>query len=364
MPDESGGSDRPRTRWTFWRVLYRLFLFSAVLLALCVVAGGVAAFIVYDHVVQPGTPGAIVEVAVPKGASGRDIGVLLAQSGVIEREAFFRFALKLDPAPQPIRHGVYELPKGLSARQLLELLHAGPAHMLPSEQIKITVPEGLAIPQVAALFPNPAAFAAAASDKELLAKLGVAAASLEGFLMPDTYFFDAQPPERVMAERMIDQFQAAYGRLLSEIPAAAQYDVLKIVTVASLIEEEARVEEERPLVAAVIYNRLEKKMPLQLDSTLQFVLGKYGQRMLDADKQVDSPYNTYKYAGLPPGPISSPGLSSLRAALEPAEVKYLYFVSNADGKTHTFSGTYAEHGKAVGRYRKEMLKQRRQESGR
>lgn len=362
MPDAPRREDKPRSRWTFWRVLFRVFLGMAVLLVLVGLAGGVVAFLVYDHVIQPGQPGQVVEVAVPKGASGRDIGVLLAQSGLVEREAFFHFALKLDPAPQPIRHGVYELPKGLSALQLLEYLHRGPSHMLPGEQVKITVPEGLSLPQTAVLFPDPKAFIEAASDKKLIELLGIKAVNLEGFLMPNTYFFDVQPPEHTAIERMVEQFQKSYARLVAEIPGAGRFDLLQVVTVASLVEEEARVDEERPKVAAVIYNRLDKDMPLQLDSTLQYALGKYGQRMLDADKAVDSPYNTYKYPGLPPGPISSPGLASLRAALEPASVKYLYFVSNADGKTHTFSGTLNEHGKAVGRYRKQMQKQRQHDA--
>ena len=117
-------------------------------------------------------------------------------------------------------------------------------------------------------------------------------------------------------------------------------------------------------VAAVIYNRLKKNMALEMDSTLQYALGKYGTRILDADKEVDSPYNTYRYRGLPPRPISNPGVASLRAAMDPAEVEYLYFVSNADGKTHTFSRTLREHNKAVARYRREIRQQRRAERSR
>ncbi|MDX9975999.1 MAG: endolytic transglycosylase MltG, partial [FCB group bacterium] len=138
-------------------------------------------------------------------------------------------------------------------------------------------------------------------------------------------------------------------------------DLNKIVTIASLVEEESRVDDERPLVAAVVYHRLKQNMALGFDSTLQFALNKYGERMLDADKAVDSPYNTYLNAGLPPGPICSPGIKSLRAALNPADVDYLYFVSNADGKTHTFSRTYAEHNRAVADFRKKIAPQRKAE---
>jgi UPF0755 protein len=160
---------------------------------------------------------------------------------------------------------------------------------------------------------------------------------------------------------MVTQFEKEYEALLQEHPAARERSKLEIVTVASLVEEEARVDEERAIVAAVIYNRLSKGRPLEMDSTLQFALGKYGQRLLSEDKAVESPYNTYRKAGLPPGPISNPGVASLRAAMAPADMDYLYFVSNADGLTHTFSRTLKEHNAAVARYRKEIAVQRREQ---
>lgn len=352
-------SARPR-RWSFWRIVLSLYLYAAALLVLCVATAGVAAFIFYDHVVQPGTPGPKVEVAIPAGSTGRDAGRILVEMGLLEREAFFLLALKLDGTNQVIRHGVYELPRGLSALELLRLLYKGPARSLTADQVRITVPEGLTIEQASALFPNPEAFRSAAHNPELIARLEISAASLEGFLMPNTYFFDAQPDEAAVVDRMVAQFEKEYSRLLREIPGADQFDKMTIVTVASLIEEETRVDEERPLVAAVIYNRIKKNMPLQMDSTLQFALSKYGQRMLESDKEVDSPYNTYKNSGLPPGPISSPGAASLRAALLPASASFLYFVSNADGQSHTFSASYQEHQEAVARYRREITVQRRE----
>ncbi|MFO7775380.1 MAG: endolytic transglycosylase MltG, partial [Candidatus Hydrogenedentota bacterium] len=121
----------------------------------------------------------------------------------------------------------------------------------------------------------------------------------------------------------------------------------------------ARAAHERPKVASVIENRLERGMTLDMDTTLQYALGKYGERMLNEDKEVDSPYNTYRNRGLPPGPIANPGLASFRAALDPADTEYLYFVSNGDGRTHTFSRTLEEHNQAVYRYRQEMASQRR-----
>src|SRR5690606_27570431 len=149
--------------------------------------------------------------------------------------------------------------------------------------------------------------------------LGFEVSTYEGFLMPNTYFFEQEPEAHALALRMLEQFRIEYEKLLREFPDQAERDPLEVVTIASLIEEEARVDDERPLVASVIYNRLARNRPLELDSTLQYALNKYGQRLLNVDKEVDSPYNTYRNPGLPPGPISNPGPASLRAAMNPAE---------------------------------------------
>jgi UPF0755 protein len=275
---------------------------------------------------------------------------------------FFKLALRVDQDGGIIKAGTYDLGKGHSAQQLLASLHAGPNVRIAQKEIsddqKLTIAEGLSIAQMAQQFTNPQRFIKEASKSDLLAAVGTPSDSLEGFLMPNTYFFDTVPDEAMAVERMVNQFLADYHALLDEYPADSDRDILKVVTVASLVEEEARLDVERPLVAAVIYNRLARKMPLAMDSTLQYALNKYGERMLNSDKEVDSPYNTYKHRGLPPGPISNPGVESLRAALAPADVKYLYFVSNADGKSHTFSNTLQEHNRAVARFRKEIAAQR------
>jgi UPF0755 protein len=276
---------------------------------------------------------------------------------------FFRLAIRLDTEGGTIKHGLYELPRGYSAAQLLHLLRKGPnARLRPDEipdELKLTVAEGLSLAQMAELFDDTAAFLEAASDPTLVERVGIEVDTLEGFLMPDTYFFDAKPTEREAVERMLRQFETVYDALLIQHPEAATKDLLELVTVASLVEEETVLDEERPLVAAVIYNRLKRNMALELDATLQYALGKYGQRMLNDDKEVDSAYNTYKNRGLPPGPISSPGIESLRAAMAPAEEDFLFFVSAGDGRTHVFSTTMAEHQRAVAQYRRAIAEQRR-----
>lgn len=338
-------------------IVRKFVVYVLVLACLAAVAACFIAVLAYQYVTVPGKAGEPIRITIPKGASGRQIGQILAKQGLIEHEIFFRLAVKVDGTNRIIRHGMYNLPKGLSPLELLRLLYEEPNAGFVGDR-RLTIPEGLTITQMAQLFDAPEAFVQAASDRTPIDRLGVDALTLEGFLMPDTYFFAEKPSERTVVERMIEHFEKTYADLLGEIPEAVARDKKEIVTVASLVEEEARVDQERTLIAAVIYNRLKKNMPLQIDSTLQYTLGKYGQRLFNSDKEIDSPYNTYKYRGLPPGPISSPGKASLRAAMHPAQVDYVYFVSNADGKTHTFSTTPAEHEKAVARYRREIRKQR------
>ncbi len=358
----------PKPRRRFWlRLVLKTFFYSFVLVLLLAVGAGFVAYLAYDRITQPGIAQSPVALTVPQGATGREIGVLLQEAGLVEHELMFRVAIRLDGSNAPIQAGDYELYEGLSPLQLLQTLHDGPSRAIDIEalpdELKVTVPEGLSLAQAAQSFDDPQAFLEAASDPRLIERVGVQAESLEGFLMPNTYFFDEKPTARAIVERMVEQFVKEYDALLAEHPDATDMDRLELITIASLIEEEARVDAERPLVAAVIYNRLERRMTLDMDSTLQYALKKYGQRLLDQDKEVQSPYNTYRNAGLPPGPISSPGVASIRAAMSPADVDYLFFVSNADGKTHTFTSNLAAHNRAVAQYRREMRQQRRDQQG-
>lgn len=359
----SNAAPTPRKKGCGWRLFFKMVGLLIGLILLAGVGAVLAGFLLYQHATQPGVAGEPVKLTIPEGVTGHDAGRLLAEKGLIEHEIFFRLALRVDRVRKPIKQGWYSLPQGLSALELLHLLQKGSnrtpdANEVPPE-LKVTVAEGLSIEQVSRQFAHPASFIEAASDTKLIQKLGLKAKTLEGFLMPSTYYFEHKPTEREVIERMAAEFEKQYAALIAQTPLLEGFDKLAVVTIASLVEEEARVPEERPSIAAVIVNRLKKDMPLQLDSTVQFALKKYGQRLLYEDLEVDSPYNTYKHAGLPPTPISSPGVASLKAALRPAQVDYLYFVSNADGQTHTFSATEAEHLKAVARYRKEIAPQRK-----
>lgn len=348
-------------------------LLYAVCLAALVGVGAVCAgYVVYDHVTRSGYLGDPVEVVIPEGVSGKEAGEILAEAGLLEYGWLLRAAIAVDRrrpvdpdrAGGQIKFGAYVIPQGNSATEILYRLYEGPSGSFRAEDVpddlRVTIPEGLSTQQIAALLDDGETFLAAVTDPSLIAPLGIQARSLEGFLMPNTYFFTEKPSGRDVALRMLEQFRSEYAKIREAVPEAAERPLVEVLTIASLIEEEARLDEERAIVASVIYNRLARGMMLQMDSTLQFALNKYGQRMLNADKEVNSPYNTYKYAGLPPGPISNPGVASIRAALQPADTQYLYFVSSADGQSHVFSETLEAHNRAVAQFNREIAVQRRE----
>jgi UPF0755 protein len=356
-------SDPPGTRISFFKRWYVRLTFVCIVLFIAVLATSTfGIYVLYDHITQPRAAGEEVSFEVPQGASGNDVAALLAEQGLIEHELLFRVAMRLDPSNDPIKHGNFMLPKGVSPLQLLEILRTSVPQVVETQIFKVTIPEGLTLNQMAQLRNDPDAFMAAVQSLDLFNHFGISARTAEGFLMPNTYFFFQEPTDPELVQRMADQFNKDFDALIERYPEQAGTDKVLILTVASLVEEEARLDEERALVAAVIYNRLSKKMHLEMDSTLQYILGKYGQRLLNEDKEVDSPYNTYKNRGLPPGPISNPGAKSIEAAMNPADADYLFFVSNADGKSHTFSTTLREHNAAVAKYRREIRKQRREQS--
>ncbi len=356
-------SEAPKKRGGCLKILFGVFVFGLSIAAIVAIVSAAGAYIAYDNIYRTAKSGGEATIEIPSGSTGDDIAELLADAALVDQPVFFKVALRLEGEGRVIKAGTYTLPLGVSATQLLDVLFEGPIDTFDPSQVpperRVTVPEGLSIGQMANLLEGKEGFVEVARDPELIAELGVPADTLEGYLMPNTYFFKEVPTGEDIALRMIEQFKQEIAELEKDYPDLVARDLHRLLTVASLVEEEAAVAEERPLVAAVIYNRLELGMALELDCTLQYALQKYGQRMLNEDKEVSSPYNTYRNAGLPPGPISNPGAESIRAAIEPAEVDYLYFVSNADGKTHTFSSTLSEHNRAVQRYRREIAEQRR-----
>jgi UPF0755 protein len=249
---------------------------------------------------------------------------------------------------------LYRFPAGASWADILGMLERGEVVTFP-----VTIPEGFNLreiaPRVAAMAGVPAdSVLTLTRDSAFAARLGVPGPTLEGYLFPDTYHFaEKTPPDRIL-ETMTDRYRAFWG------PAElARRDSLglterELVTLASIVEKEARVGEERPVIAGVYLNRLEIGMLLQADPTVQFALDSVRARLLyrDIEQVAENPYNTYTHAGLPPGPIASPGEAALRATLEPADVPFLFFVARPNG-SHEFTRTEREHINAKNRIRRE-----------
>jgi len=300
----------PRTPFFVRALVYVGFL---ILIAAGLILG--SAYLVYEEVTRPGVPGETVEFLVPEGATGIQIAEGLADARLVEHPLLFRLAIRLDDSKASMKHGMHELSRGMSPMELLAALREIPRPEIDPNAVRVTIPEGLTIAQMARTLEDPAGFLSAAASLDAMMEVGVHAPSLEGFLMPNTYYFAEVPTGEELTRRMLVQFKSELDGLFEDIPAIEGEELLRIVTIASLVEEEARVDEERPIIAAVIYNRLTRDRALQMDSTLQYALDKYGQRLLNEDKEVDSPYNTYKYRGLPPGPKNYPSLPCARCAV-------------------------------------------------
>src|SRR5205085_3691411 len=224
----------------------------------------------------------------------------------------------------------------------------------------VTIPEGYTVAQITPLLAKTLkvpvdSVTAAVSDTALLSRLDVPNKTLEGFLFPDTYAFPIGTTARQAVREMVYAFERRWRPEWDSSAADLKINRNDLVTMASIVEKEARVPEERPVIAAVYYNRLKRGMLLQADPTVQYALGHHVGRVLYKDLAIQSPYNTYVNKGLPPGPIASPGVASLAAAANPASVQYLYFVASADGH-HEFRMTLEEHASAVRQVRAAMPK--------
>ncbi|MBI3998303.1 MAG: endolytic transglycosylase MltG [Armatimonadetes bacterium] len=293
-------------------------------------------------------------VLIPHGASTRQIGDRLVEARVVRSRAAFMLALALRQANGRLRHGEYALRPTQSALEIVDVLVRGETVIH-----RVTIPEGYTARQIADAL---AREGLVDPDRFLLTALTQARRfarpalpdlpidSLEGYLFPDTYHLTRGLDEADVIAVLVDRFERAVG---ADLQAAAQARGLtfhQLLTVASMIEREARVPAERPVVASVIYNRLSRDMRLEIDATVLYALGRHKEVITADDLAVDSPYNTYRYTGLPPGPIANPGLAAIAAAAHPAQTPYLYYVLKPDG-SHHFSRTLEEHLAAIRRYR-------------
>ena len=333
-----------------------------VVLILVVAAGAGAWF--YSGVDRPfkGYDAAEQFVEIAQGSGSAAIAKRLADAGVVRDVNNFRLALWLSGDARRLQAGEYRFDRAMSARQVADKIARGDVYVRP-----ITFPEGLTVRQMAALYESkgfgPAKeFLAAATHAALVSAVDPDAKDLEGYLFPDTYKLPRHATAELLVGRMVAGFMKTLTPELIDRAEARGLTIRRLVTLASIVEKETGNPDERPRVAAVYANRLRIGMGLQCDPTVIYALeraGRYDGNLTRVDLQFDSAYNTYRYAGLPPGPIASPGRASLQAAAAPADVSYLYFVSRNDG-SHAFATTLDEHNRNVHQYQVKYFRDQRQ----
>jgi len=338
-----------------------------VLVLLVLVAGGALGFM-YMRVNQPyrGWDGAEQFVEIPPGAGSVGIGDRLVDAGVIRDRSTYRTALWMTGQARHLKAGDYRFDRAMTPFEAIDKIARGDVYV-----INVTFPEGLTMMEMAKIFEShqlgsAASFIKAAKDPAPIRDLDPAANDLEGYLFPETYALPRRTDAAKLVRLMVAAFTHAFTPEL-RAAAAANRTVRQTVTLASIVEKETAKPEERPIVAAVYANRLRIGMALQCDPTVIYALqraGVFTGNLRRDDLSFDSPYNTYRYPGLPPGPIASPGKASLEAVVRPADVDYVYFVSRNDG-SHEFARTLEEHNRNVQKFQVQYFRDKRlREQGR
>jgi UPF0755 protein len=335
----------------------------AVLLLLVVGGGALAAVALYLRIKRPyrGFQESEQFVEIPPGSGSVTIGERLASAGVIRDPVTFRAALWMSHQGRHLKAGEYRFDRAMTPLEVIDKLARGDVFVT-----SVTFPEGLTFTDMANIFEShglgPAAsFIQAAKDPSPIHDLDPAAKDLEGYLFPETYSVPRRTDAVKLTRMMVARFEKVLTPELRQAAAARNLTLRQAVTLASIVEKETAKAEERPLVAAVYTTRLRIGMPLQCDPTVIYGLtraGRYDGNIHKEDLSFDSPYNTYRYPGLPPGPIASPGRASLEAALHPADADYLYFVSRNDG-SHEFARTLEEHNRNVQKFQVRYFRDQR-----
>lgn len=307
---------------------------------------------------EPGT----VAVTVPAGANFGAVVDTLEARELVCRSRLFRLYARFKGLDTEVRSGEYRFLRGTSWSGLLRDLTEG---RVVTEAM--TIPEGFTLVQMAPRFAevtgtDPDSVQARITGDSLDAHWGVPGPGLEGYLFPDTYRFAKGAPLESVVGAMVEQYKASWTPERIALRHALGMSEREVVTLASIVQAEARQVEEMPLIASVYHNRLRRSYPLQADPTVMYALGGQRTRLLYAamDSVADHPYNTYTHPGLPPGPIGAPGLAALEATLQPADTEYMYFVARTDG-THVFSRTLAEHNRAVAESRRDWEQYRQEQ---
>ncbi len=294
-------------------------------------------------------PPAASKVEIKPGASLIRIANTLADKKIIRSALAFRLLARLQNHESAIQAGSYAFTSAATPAEILERLVTGDVILT-----RVTIPEGFNLQQVidrlvARNLANRESLRSAAQDPLLLAQLGIRGSSVEGYLFPETYRFVPGTSEADLLRMMVAEFERQFARLRDQSNQQLPLQKSELVTLASIIQKETGLNEEMPLISSVFHNRLKRGIALQTDPTVIYGIENFNGNLTRADLQRPSPYNTYLNPGLPPGPISNPGLTALRAAANPASTNFLYFVARGDG-SHQFSATLREHNRAVREY--------------
>lgn len=288
-----------------------------------------------------------VIIKVKEGDNLNIISRRLKKSKIIQDRLGFKLMVIISKKTTSLSYGWYKFEIYEEPREVLKKLIKG-----RRMTVKVVIPEGLKINETIRTFClhkeaniNTVKLDSLAKDTNFIKKLGINAPTLEGYLFPDTYIFYKGERAKKVIEKMVSSLFLTLKPSQEFEIRSMTFTSHEIITIASMIEREAMLDREKPIIASVIYNRLKKNMPLQIDATVLYSLGTYKKRVLYKDLRVKSPYNTYRNRGLPPGPIASPGFQSIISALHPAKTDYLFYVANGKGG-HIFSETYKEHVKA------------------
>ena len=299
----------------------------------------------------PTSSGDVVNFDIPTGSNSRTIAKRLVAEKLIRSEYAFRLLVRYRGIGRRLQAGTYALRRNMELSDILDEFEKGQVTL-----VSWTVPEGLTMGAISDLweasgFGTATAFREAFETTDLLKKYGLEDKTVEGYLFPNTYKFAKGTTAEKVVEMMLGEFKKQWIETFDAEASDLGRTQHEIITLASIIEKEAQSKSEKPRIASVFHNRLKRGWRLQADPTVLYTLGNPERLLTKADLGVDSPYNTYVYKGLPPGPIASPGIDSIMAALRPEKTNYLYFVAIGDGKHH-FSKTLSEHNRMVRKMRR------------
>lgn len=312
----------------------------------------VATHLYITFYIPPSDTPEVRTVTIERGSSFRMVAEKLEGAGVVRSAESFSFAARLLGAYKKVKAGEYEFTTGMTPLEVIDYIVKGKV-----KKYMVTVPEGFSVREIAAALEAAGLiqkdlFIARALDPQLAAALGLEGPTLEGYLFPDTYAFNKGMSADEMIARMVERFRKVFAEFEFDVETSGM-SMRKIITLASIIEKETGAPSERPLISAVFHNRLKKGIKLQSDPTVIYAIPSFDGNIKRRHLAMKSPYNTYAVFGLPPGPIASPGRDAIVAALKPAKVDYLYFVSKNDG-THQFSKSLKEHNRAVNQFQKDL----------